>query len=129
MSLVGSWAGRRGQRGLGLVGWLVALALGSLLLTCTIRLVPVYIDYWAVSKVLEEVARAGRVEGGPAALRRDIQRRLDLNRIEVIQARDVRIEETRRGLLLDASYEQRVPLIGNIDLVVHFDSLRLELER
>jgi len=129
MSLVGSWAGRRGQRGLGLVGWLVALALGSLLLTCTIRLVPVYIDYWAVSKVLEEVARAGRVEGGPAVLRRDIQRRLDLNRIEVIQARDVRIEETRRGLLLDASYEQRVPLIGNIDLVVHFDSLRLELER
>jgi hypothetical protein len=39
----------------------------------------------------------------------------------------VRLNETRNGRELDASYEKRVPLIANIDVVVKFDQLKYNL--
>jgi hypothetical protein len=45
----------------------------------------------------------------------------------VIKARDIQFEETRDGRVMDASYEQRVELIANIDVVVKFDQLKYQL--
>jgi hypothetical protein len=47
--------------------------------------------------------------------------------IESIKSKDIRINDTRDGRELDASYEKRTPLIANIDVVVKFDQLKYKL--
>jgi len=116
---------RARQRGLGALGWLVVLAIASFALTCFFKIGPVYLDYWQAKGALDSVLVENRSsERSKAELLDAIQKHLDVSRIEVIQARDLRFEQTRDGLQVDASYEKRVPLIANIDVVVKFDKLK-----
>lgn len=117
------------QRGLGLLSWIIVLAVGSFLLTCLVKVAPVYMDFWTVEKVLEDVV-SGEVSGMSRGEIRDaIQRRLDTNRVEFFKADAIRFEDTRDALVMDASYERRVPLMANIDVVVKFDQLQYTLKR
>lgn len=119
---------RASQQGLGMLGWLIVLAIASFALTCFLKVGPLYLDYWQVKTALDEVVADDKLVRLPRSeLVAAIGKRLDVNRIEVIKARDIRFEETRDGRVMDASYEQRVELIANIDVVVRFDQLRYEL--
>lgn len=116
---------RSKQQGLGALGWLVVLALASFALTCLLKIGPLWLDYWQVKTALDEVVadeKLARLSRGE--LLNAIGKRLDVNRIEVIEPRDITFEETREGRIMDASYEQRVELVGNIDVVVKFDKLK-----
>jgi hypothetical protein len=116
------------QAGLGALGWLVVLAIASFFLTCFFKLGPVYLDYWQVKQALDEAVADPEL----AALSKQeliamIGRNLDVNRIEVVKINQLRINETSAGRELDASYEKRVPLLHNIDVVVKFDQLKYTL--
>lgn len=118
------------QTGLGALGWLIVLAIASFALTCFFKLGPVYLDYWQVKQALEEVLADPQVAAQPKdELLVTIGRNFDVNRIEVIRPNQLRITETREGRELDASYEKRVPLVHNIDVVVKFDQLKYSLPR
>lgn len=110
---------------MGAVSWLVTLAVASFFLTCAFKVGPLYIDYWQAKKVLDDVVASASVSNlSKQELIESIQRRLDVSRIDAFQAKDVRFTETHGGRELDASYEKRVPLLSNIDVVVKFDSLK-----
>ncbi len=118
------------QHGLGIVGWLAALLVAAFVLTLGFRLLPVYMDYWSLRQVLNQVMAEPEVRDmNQSQLRAHIQRRLDVNRIETASARSFRIVEERGQRTLDATYESRVPFMFNIDLVVRFDDLTYELPR
>lgn len=118
------------QRGLGIVGWLAALLVAAFVLTLGFRLLPVYMDYWSLRQVLNQVMAEPEVRDmNQSQLRGHIQRRLDVNRIETVSARELRLVEERGQRVLDARYESRVPFMFNIDLVVRFDDLTYELPR
>jgi len=116
------------QLGMGAVGTLVALAIAGFFLTCFFKVGPVYLDYWQAKKVLDDVVAGASVANlSKQELIDSIQKRLDVSRIDALRAQDVRIVDTRAGRELDASYEKRVPLMSNIDVVVKFDSLKYVL--
>ena len=115
---------RRYQTGLGALSWLVVLGLGVFLLTCLFKVGPVYLDYWSTKKSLESALDSGNTASlSKSGLIAAIGKQLDVDRIESISAKDIQVIETREGRQLDASYEKRVELIGNIDVVVKFDKL------
>lgn len=121
-------APRSRQAGLGAVGWLIVLAIASFGLTCLFKLGPVYLEYWQTKQALDDVLADGRGAGkSKAELLDSIQKHLDVSRVEVVNARDIRFTSTRDGLELDAGYEKRVPLIANIDVVAKFDKLKYKL--
>lgn len=117
--------GRRYQTGLGALGWLAALAIGSFALTCFFRVGPAYLDYWNTKQSLDVVMQDSKTASlSKFELQRAIGNQLDVSMIKTISAKDIRITEVRGGREVDASYEQRVPLIANIDVVVKFDKLK-----
>lgn len=121
---------RSRQTGLGMLGWLIVLAAASFFLTCFFKLGPVYLDYWQAKKALDNVLSNPASATLPKTeLLSSIQKHLDVSLIEVIKAdaKGIRITETRDGRELDASYERRVELVGNIDAVVKFDNLKYTL--
>jgi hypothetical protein len=119
---------RSRQTGLGALGWLIVLAIASFGLTCFFRVGPVYLEYWQAKQALDDVLAGGKGAGkSKAELLDSIQKHLDVSRIEIIQAKDVKFNQSRTGLEVDASYEKRVALIANIDVVVKFENLKYSL--
>jgi hypothetical protein len=119
---------RTRQAGLGMLGWLIVLAVASFFLTCFLKVGPIYLDYWQTKGALDDVMASSKaVSMSKDELRNSITKHLDVSRIETIKAKEVRITDGKDGREVDATYEKRVPLIANIDVVVKFDTLKYKL--
>lgn len=118
----------RHQAGLGALGWLIVLAIASFALTCFFKLGPVYLDYWNTKSAIEVVVE--KSEAGSMSkdeLRSAVQKQLDVSMIKTITVKDIKITDERGVRELNASYEKRVELLANIDVVVKFDKLKYKL--
>jgi hypothetical protein len=120
--------GPRHQAGLGALGWLIVLAIASFALTCFFKVGPVYLDYWNTKGALEVVVEGGKANAmSKDELRRALQSQLDVSMIDTISAKNIRITERDGVREVDASYEKRVSLLANIDVVVKFEDLKYTL--
>ena len=116
---------RSRQHGLGALGWLVVLAIASFALTCFFRVGPIYLDYWGTKKALDGVLlddSLGRTSKGE--LLQKISKTFEVNGVTAIDTKDLSFQQTKEGLVIDASYEKRVSLIANVDVVVKFENLK-----
>lgn len=121
---------RSRQTGIGLIQASVIIAVAGLLGLCAFRLVPIYIDHVTIKTVLKNAA-TDPASGEMTALqiRQSMQGPFLTNRIETIKLNDIKFTTERGLIIMDASYEVRVPLIYNIDAVVVFDNLVFEIPR
>lgn len=119
---------RSRQSGLSALGWLVVLAVASFFLLCFFRIGPLYLEYFQLKEVLDEVLSPEQAANkSKQELLDALQRRFVVNRTEAISLKDIEFTQTRGTLVADCSYEKRVPLIANIDVVVKFDKLKYTL--
>jgi len=119
---------RKYQTGLGALGWLIVLGIGSFCLTCFFKVGPVYLEYWQTKQALDDVMTSpASASMGKTELLDSIEKHLDVSRIESIKKKDIRIDDSKGGRQVDASYEKRVSLLANIDVVVKFDKLKYNL--
>ena len=113
----------RSQKGLSLLSWLVVLAVVVFLANTVLKVVPHYLDFYALQKLIKapEADKALEIRT-PADLFSHVERGLQVNNIRDLDLRkalDVRMENN--DFLVHLKYEKREPLIENLDLVVHFD--------
>ncbi len=114
----------RRQRGYGLWSWLFILSLLGLLAIVGLRIVPLYIDYFTVVKVVNNLyADEDLNKQSPRQLRALLDKRFRTNNLWDMKAEDtVHIRRDRKlGLLMHVKYEVREPLIYNLDVVASFD--------
>ena len=123
------------QRGFSMWQWLVVLAIAGFLLTLGFKLAPLYITNFTVESTVESLRNEPEMAGKSITeMRFAIERKFDVNRIEVIQAvcRDkarpcLKIEKSTTKVIIDANYEARVHVMANVDAVVVFDKNRIEI--
>lgn len=116
------------QRGFGLIGWSLLIAVVGFVLLTTAKLVPAYISNNTVRDCLEQVVNDSPIRKGfsamqsQVAIKKSLRKRLDMNDIEVVNLDDD-LEYTREdnGIKVDVYYEVRKPLMGNIDVVLTFE--------
>jgi len=115
------------QRGMSIPGMLLVAAMVGFFVMCTIRMAPRYLEYLSIREIVETVAREYKPDEEDLP---DIRRRIDTmfntNQIYDLQPKDVEIFHKDGRTYIDASYESRVPIIGNIDAVMTFDDLKIE---
>jgi hypothetical protein len=110
------------QAGVGMISTVLILATVIIFAIVGVKLIPIYVDYWKVTRILDNIATEDRdSEPTPAGVSRDISRRFLTNRVEAISLRDIKISSDEEGVVIDARYEKRTSLIFNVDAVVHFD--------
>ncbi len=108
-------------QGLSIFTWLVILAIGGLLVMATIRLVPVYLEYSSVRTVINNVINDSNTAMlSEHQIRDTIAKRFQVNRVENIAAKDVKIRKDGVRLRIGVDYEVREPLVANVGLVVTF---------
>ncbi|AYN95214.1 DUF4845 domain-containing protein [Pseudomonas sp. LTJR-52] len=111
------------QKGLSFIGWLLMLCIIAFLASTAFKLIPHYLDYQAMTKVITSIEseKAINIHSVPdvySYVSKGMQVN-SINDIDLDKAMQVKTEDNR--FLIHLNYEKREPLIRNIDLVVHFE--------
>ena len=110
------------QRGVtlsGLLIWLVILILGGIF---ALRLIPPYIENAEISSILKAIAHDPEMQAAPLKdIRESYEKRAQINNISIVEASDIEISKDAGGISLSASYQVKLPLIGNATLLLDFN--------
>ena len=110
---------KKQQQGFSLWGTLILLALIAFFVTILLRLYPVYYEYFSVSSIMD------RIEGEQFATKSEIVKRLtatmQIDNVRRVKLDNFDIKKTKTGFTVVLDYEDRVAMMGNIDVVAKFN--------
>lgn len=113
----------RSQKGLSVLSWLVVLAFVAFVASTAMKMVPHYLDFMSMEKIIKsaETDRAAQLVT-VADFYSHVQRGMDVNNIRDMDAHKILVvTEEGDQFLVHLDYENRESMIGNLDLVAHFD--------
>jgi hypothetical protein len=114
------------QRGLSSLAWLTVFVAAGFFVTCGIKLFPIYLNGWTVDSIISKAIEKGELKGKtPGQIKGKLGKYFDTNRVDGINARDLKVMHNRKAatIEIDATFEQRLPLMYNVDVVVKHDKL------
>ena len=112
---------RSRQRGATLLGMLVIVAIVGFGLYAGIRLMPIYLEYMAIVRAMEQSAKENGDGATPADLRNSLIRRWGVEDIKSIGPDDIDIKKAGSGYTMRAWYRAESPFVGNVALIATFD--------
>ena len=112
---------RSRQRGATFLGMVVIIAILGFALYAGIRLTPMYLEYMAVARALEQTAKEESGATSPQTLRNALDRRWTIETINSVQPKDIEIKKSGSGFTMRAWYRAETPFISNVSLVADFD--------
>lgn len=110
------------QRGATFIGMLTIVAILGFALYAGIRLVPLYFEYMAIVRAMDQVAKDR--DGDPTSpqqLRSLLNARWTIEDIKSIDPKEIDIRRSTAGYTMRAEYRAETPFIANVSLVVDFD--------
>ncbi len=113
---------RQRQQGLTLIGMLCILALVGVILYAGIRLSTVYLNYMKVARSMEATAAEFKSDSPDiAGMRRSLDRHWQIEDVSAVDSKDVEIVKDEGSVSMHVEYDDSVPYIANVSLLVHFD--------
>lgn len=111
---------RSRQRGATFLGMVTIIAILGFALYAGIRLAPLYFEYMAVVRALEQTAKEGATS--PQELRISLDRRWTIEDIHSLDTKEIEIKKGDGGAFtMRAWYRAEAPFVGNVSLVADFD--------
>src|SRR5689334_1534976 len=103
---------RSRQTGITFIGWLVLLVPLAIVLFAGIKVSTIYMNHYKVTKVLDQTARNIGQSGtvSPVVVRREIERRFDVEGIETPALEDIVIERDGDEWVIVAEYNRETSL-------------------
>ena len=111
---------RSRQRGATALGMITIVAILGFGLYGAIRLFPLYMEYMAVARAMDQTAKEN-AGGSPQDLRVSLIRRWTVEDIKSIQPEKIDIKKAPNGYTMRAWYRAEAPFVSNVSLVVDFD--------
>ena len=111
------------QRGLGLFGLLFVFAVIGFTALIIMRCWPIYLNQMKIAKAIKNVATSGDASGAQdaTALYRPLERFWDIDSIDNLDYKKVKLIRSDRGRAISYKYEARTPLFYNISLLMEFE--------
>jgi hypothetical protein len=119
---------RHRQRGITVFGFLILAVAFGIIGLAAIKVTPMYIKNMRLSRVLEDTKQ--ELDGkapNPTSIRNEIYQRFSIEDINLPQD-NVKIVQSKLGYTARIQYENRVPYIGDIWLLIVFDR-QVEIRR
>lgn len=109
------------QKGMALMGWLVVLALFAFSLTVFFKLIPVYIENYAVKQAFEKVVSDPEIKNQTSEqIRQHFSKYIVTNSIKSVTSDKLIISPKENKKNIELNYEVRKLFIGNIDFIMSF---------
>lgn len=111
------------QRGLSMIGFLFVAAVLVVVAMLAMKLVPAYIEFFSVKKILATMGQESDFRSkSNAEIRSDFVRRANVGYVTVVKPEDLTIDRSGGVPVVSADYEFRTKLVGNVSLVVDFSA-------
>lgn len=111
----------KNQRGLTLMGMIVACIVIVIVAIGGLKIAPAYIEYFKVKKAIVAIAQAN-----PGATVGDVryafQLRAAIDDIDVIGPKDLEITKEGNEVVVSTTYSKRIPLFANVNVVIDFSA-------
>ncbi len=109
------------QRGLTFISLLLVIAIAVFFVLIGIKMVPSYIENYAIKEILANVAkdRSSR-DMTHRQLKNSLLKRFRINGVYDFSRDNIRIEKIKNGTQIDVQYEVRKPVMGNVSVVMNF---------
>lgn len=114
---------RKAQRGIGLWSGLFLFGTIGFIALCVIKVGPLYLNEFQVNSAVRDIASQHGAVGETvdvAAIRSALQKRWDIDYLNQVQPKDIKVVRTAGGLFLSYDYDAEVPLFGNITVIARF---------
>lgn len=109
------------QRGIGFFSLIFVFAVVAVVLLLGMKLVPVYLELFAVKKVLASMAQGEDVKSGTVTdIRKSFDRRAAIDNIQALTGADLEITKDAGDTVVVATWQHRVPLLTGYTLLVDF---------
>lgn len=109
------------EQGITLIGFLLGLALLAFVVVMGMKIVPIYTEYYNVSKALQYMSEeADLANKTNYQIKTALFRRLETNYVRNINEKHVRVVR-KNGVRVRVTYEVRKGLIANLDVIATFD--------
>ncbi len=114
---------RARQRGVTFIGWLVLLLPIAIVGYAGIRITPFMLNYMKVTQALERTATALQSDESLTAssIRVALEKQFDIDSIDVPNIKEVLIHKDGEAWIMQAEYEDVVPLFANASILLQFD--------
>ena len=113
---------RKTQSGVSLFGLLAASVVLVAVALVGMKLVPSYLEFMAVKKVIKSVAEEKGGAATAAEIRRSFELRASVDAIESVKASDLEITKDSGGLVVATRYRKEIPLVANIGIYIDFSA-------
>jgi hypothetical protein len=111
------------QRGLTMFGFLFVAIVLVFVAMLAMKLVPAYIEYFSVKKILATMGQESDLRSkSNAEIRSDFARRATTGYVTVVKSEDISIDRSGGVPVISADYVFRTKLVGNVSLVVDFSA-------
>jgi hypothetical protein len=114
---------RKRQSGISFLG-LITVSFVLVVVTISgLRLVPVYIEHYTITKVVRQIANDPELANASTAdVRAAFSRQATIDSVKVIAASDLEIGREAGQLVIQTKYAVKIPLVSNISLQIDFEA-------
>lgn len=111
---------RKQQLGVSLKGLVIWLAIGGFAAVMAAKLLPYYIEYFAVKKMLAAMEQSGDLNGTVRDIRNSFDRRNAIEDVKSVGPNDLEITKEGGQAVVTAMWSVKVPLVSNISACIDF---------
>ncbi len=112
---------RHRQKGLSAFGILMLLVVVAIIALTAVKIVPIYIENFAVKSVLKSIQNDQRIDPkSKAAIWESLNKRLYINEVRLIKREHVSMSRKKGKTTVIIDYESRRPYLGPLFIGGHF---------
>jgi hypothetical protein len=110
------------QRGLSLIGLLITSAVIVFFCLVGFKLLPSYIEYWTIQRIISDLARSPELRGTSIiSVQNAFDRRATIDNVNSVKGKDLEVSKVGEGFEIAINWSTRVPLFGNINACLDFE--------
>jgi hypothetical protein len=113
---------RQRQRGLSLVGFIFVTAIVIGFVMVGFRVVPAYIEWFSVKKVMEKTLADSKDVFSITQFRRDFDLKASADYIDSVRGTDIDVAKEGNSLVATANWTRTLHLFGNVSLLLDFEA-------
>ena len=110
----------RKQQGITLTGLIMGLAVLGFLGVMAAKLMPAYLEFFAVKKMFAAMEQAGDLKGSVRDIRYSFEKRNAIEDVKSVRSDDLEITKEGGEAVLTANWSVRVPLVYNVNACLDF---------
>jgi Domain of unknown function (DUF4845) len=114
---------RQQQRGLSIVGFIMVAALVMLAVMIGFRMVPAYIEWYTVKKVMTNTLATSKDGFTLYQFRRDFDLKASADYIDSVRGADIEVTKEGNQLVATANWQRVLHLVGNVSLLLEFEAV------